>query len=196
MRLGRPAALLIAILLLTGCHSSPPQRFYVLDPTQAPQASASKLQTPVQIASVNIPPSLDRQEMVRERAAGSLEISDVNRWGAPLGDMIQNVLTQDLMDRLPSAKVVPPRTSAPAATNEITVDILQFGSNSTGNVVLKGGWSLYHLGSDTPVFNRNVQFTEKATAGDYGAQARSMSRLLGRMADDIAESLRSGYTAR
>ena len=184
--------LIAAALEAAGCRSSPPKRFYVLDAVPPAQLRSSRPNAAVQIAAVNIPPSLDRQEMVREKAPGALEISDVNRWGASLGDMMQNVLTRDLIDRLPAGAVILPRTSAPTGTYEITIDILQFESNAGGDVVLEGGWSLYHLGSDTPVLNRNVKWSEKAPAADYGAQAQAMSQLLGRLADDIAGSLMAG----
>lgn len=183
-----------AAVAATGCHSSPPKRFYVLDAVQPTQRLSSRPKVPVQIAAVNIPPSLDRQEMVREKAPGALEINDVNRWAAPLGDMTQIVLTRDLIDRLPVGEVIAPRTSAPPGTYEITIDILQFQSNAAGEVVLEGGWSLYRLGSDTPVLNRNVTWREKAAPADYGAQAQAMSRLVGRLADDIASSVTAGDT--
>ena len=185
----RCLSLLLIAATLASCRSSPPKHFYVLDAIPPQRASNAGPRGPVQVAAVNIPPSLDRQEMVRERAGASLEISDLNRWGAPLADMTQTVLTRDLMERLPAGKVIPPRTAAPAGVYEITLDLLQFGGDATGTVVIEGGWSMYRLGSDTPLLNRNVRFSEKAGAGDYATQARLMSGLLGRVADDIVSSL-------
>jgi len=171
--------------LLVACRSSPPKRFYVLDVVPS-QSSVSGPNAPLQVASVNIPAALDRQEMVRESAPDSLQISDVNRWGAPLADMTQNVLTRDLIQRLPAGKVILPHAGAPAGTYEITVDILKFDSDSQGEVVFDGGWSLFRLGSDTPITSRHVMFVEKAAPPDYAGQARAMSKLVGRLADDIA----------
>jgi uncharacterized lipoprotein YmbA len=105
--------------------------------------------------------------------------------------MTQDVLTRDLMARLPAGKVIPPRTVAPSAAYEITVDLLQFGHDATGNVVLEGGWSLYHLGSDTPLLNRDVKLSESPASADYATQVQVMSRLLGRLADEIVSSFPS-----
>jgi uncharacterized lipoprotein YmbA len=188
----RRIAILLLVTLLAGCRSSPPKRFYVLDPIPAQERSSAATGKVVQVAAVNIPASLDRQEMVREGANGSLQISDINRWGAPLADMTQNVLTRDLAARLPAGAVLPPRTNAPPGTFEITVDLLQFGRDATGNVVLDGGWALYRLGSDTPIMNRQVKLSEGGST-DYASQVQAMSRLLGRMADDIVRGgLRPG----
>ena len=182
-------ALLGLVALLASCRSSPPKRFYVLDPVGPQQKLAGPPRAILQVAAVNIPPSLDRQEMVRESSQGALQISDLNRWGAPLADMAQDVLTQDLMERLPDGHVLPPRAAAPAETYEVTVDLLQFGRGPSGTLMLRGGWSLFHLGSDTPVLNRRIQLTERVVSADYAAQAQGMSRLLGRLADDVLTSI-------
>jgi uncharacterized protein len=188
----RRITILLLVTLLADCRSSPPKRFYVLDPIPAQERSSAATGKVVQVAAVNIPASLDRQEMVREGANGSLQISDIDRWGAPLADMTQNVLTRDLAARLPAGAVLPPRTNAPPGTFEITVDLLQFGRDATGNVVLDGGWALYRLGSDTPIMNRQVKLSEGGST-DYASQVQAMSRLLGRMADDIVRGgLRPG----
>jgi uncharacterized protein len=184
------SATLLLVTLLASCRSSPPTHFYVLDPVPAQPHSSTPTGIVVQVAAVNIPASLDRQEMVREAPTGSLQVSGVNRWGGPLADMTQNVLTRDLIGRLPAGAVLPPRTNAPSDTFEITVDLLQFGRDGSGDVVLDGGWALYRLGSDTPVANHQVKLSEQVVSADYASQAQAMSRLLGRMADDIAGSLR------
>jgi uncharacterized lipoprotein YmbA len=178
-------AVTVLTLLVASCRSSPAKHFYVLDAV-AGNPPASLPQAAVQIASVNVPAALDREEMVREIAPDSLQISDIHRWGAPLPDMTQNVLTRDLFARLPAGKVILPRASAPAGTLEITVDILKFDADGSGKVVFDGGWSLFRLGSDVPIQNRRVTLEEQAAPADYAAQARAMSKLLGRHADDIA----------
>jgi len=192
----RRCVVLMLIGLAASCRSSPPKRFYVLDAVPAQQRSTAVVKSSVQIAAVNIPPSLDREEMVRESAPDALEVSDVNRWGAPLADMTQNVLTRDLVERLPAGKVIPPRIAAAPKTYEITVDILQFGTTTTtttttkAEVRLQGGWSLYRLGSDTPLLHRNVEFNVQPPAPDYAGQAQAMSQLLGKLADDMVATLR------
>lgn len=175
--------------LLSGCATSPPVNFFTLDTVEAQQQPSQASGAPVQIASVHIPPALDRQEMVRESAPNELEMSDRNRWGAPLGQMIRRVLTQDLAKRLPSGRVVLPQEPPPSETNDIVVDILQFDSDASGKVVFDGSWSLLEAGSGTALLDRQVHLTERAAPKDYGSQAKAMSRILGRLADDIAAAL-------
>lgn len=183
------AALLAVAVLLAACGSSPRTHFYTLAPVP-PQARSSDLSgTPVRVAAVHIPPVLDRQEMVRESAPHRLEVSDQSRWGAPLADMVQRVLTQDLAARLPRDMLVLPREPSPRAVDTIVVDILQFQQQANSNVVFDGSWSLTRRGSDRSMIGRHIHLSEPAGAGTYRDQASAMSRILGKLADDMVRTL-------
>ncbi len=191
--------------LFLGCASSPPSHFYSLTavaPAGSEQASAASSpgdassaptlpSTPlVRVAAVHIPSSLDREEIVRRGSGNELEINGLDRWGAPLDEMVQRVLTEDLLERLPAGAVVLPSSPAPAWTDRIVVDILQFQSDADGAVVLEGSWSLLEPKSSTPSLIRNIRYSETASpAARYGDQAAAMSRMLGRLADEIVMSL-------
>ncbi len=190
--------------LLLGCASSPPSHFYSLTavaPGGSEQASAASSQGDassapalpsiplVRVAAVHIPSSLDREEIVRRGSGNELEINGLDRWGAPLDEMVQRVLTEDLLERLPAGAVVLPSGPAPARTDRIVVDILQFQSDADGAVVFEGSWSLLEPKSSTPALIRNVLYSETASPTRYGDQAAAMSRMLGRLADEIVMSL-------
>lgn len=185
----RSVICIVPVFVFAGCASSPPKQFYALEPVAARPVAANGSGAPVQIAAVNIPPILDRQEMVHESGSNTLELSYRHRWGAPLADMIRDVMTEDLLRRLPARRVVLPRSHAPAGAYEITLDILKFAATDTGEVVFEGGWSLYELGSDTPLLSRKDSLSERADVADYAAQVNAMSRILGRVADEITETL-------
>jgi uncharacterized lipoprotein YmbA len=185
----REVTISLTSLLICACASSPPFRFFVLDPIAPAGDVAEAAGNPVQIASVRVPPMLDRREIVREEAPNKLTISHQNRWGAPLPDMTQRVLSQNLMLRLPAGRVVLPEQPAPAGTSSISVDILQFGVDASGTVVLEGSWSLVPSGTDLAAANHRFHLNQRAVAGDYADQARAMSTLLGQLADSIIHEL-------
>lgn len=180
------------VLLLAGCGSSPQTRFYTLDsapPSQSlPQATTD---IRVKVAAVHIPPALDRQEMIREKAPDELDVSDQNRWGAPLAQMIQRVLTQDLSERLIGGSVLLPQEPASDRVDQIVLDILQFESGPGGSVTFDGTWSVVRSGSDKPLIDCHAHETEPVAPGDYAGDATAMSRILGRLADEIAAAIAS-----
>jgi hypothetical protein len=179
----------IACTLLAGCGSSPPVQFFELDavhPTTAPPHGDS---IPIQVIVVHIPPTLDRQEMVRETASTRLAVSDQHRWAAPLGAMATRVLTQDLAERLPAGMVIFPQEPAPPRVDDLVVDILVFDSGPTGSIAFDGSWSLVPNGSDTPLVSRQLHLRHAAAVADYAAQARAMSDVIGTLADSIVAGL-------
>jgi len=186
MRCLRAASLLV---LLSGCGSSPPVHFFTLDPVSVTASAVHRISAPVQVGAVHIPRTLDRRGMVTQGRPDRLVISEQNRWGAPLADLVTTVLTQDLVQRLSPDSVVLPEAAAPAGTRVIGLDILQFGPDAAGDVILDASWNLTPYGSDTPLFTRHVLLRAPAEAGSYAAQARGMSGLLGQLADAMADAL-------
>ncbi len=172
-------------LTVAGCGSSPPTHYYTLDPE--PTAARLVAAVPLQVVAVHIAPSLDRQAIVSETAANEIEISDQSRWSAPFDDMVRRVLTQDLAARLPEGMVVLPQQPAPPNVHKVVVDILQFEREATGDVVFDGSWSLLRAGSGASAVTQRVDLSEPAGTG-YAAQAQAMSRILGKIADQIAAS--------
>jgi len=195
---GVAAALAAAFVGLTACASSPPTQFYSLEPVApqgpAPQSDVTTSQTaPLRIAAVHIPPALDRREIVRLGADNRLDISGLQRWGAPFDEMVQHVLTQNLVERLAANEVVLPLGPAPADTQSVVIDLLQFQSNASGNVVLQGSWSLLLPGQSAPALIRDFRYEDSAGAQSFADEAAAMSRLLARLADDIAAEARARH---
>lgn len=182
-------AILALLLPAAGCGSSPKTHFFTLDPVNAAQSSARMTGAPVQVVAVHIPAVLDRQQMVRRAGGGALDVSDQNRWSAPLGEMVRRVLTQDLAARLPAGKVIYPQQPAPRNTERIVLDILRFSGDGSGEVTFEASWTLLPSGSDTPLAAHHVRFTQNAGGAGYPGQARAMSAILGQLADHIAAAL-------
>jgi uncharacterized protein len=175
------------MFLLTGCGSSPKTNFYTLSVIPG-KTGAESVSSPVQLAAVHIPSSLDRQQMVSMTSANRVQISETNRWLGAFDEMARNVLAQDLAARLPKGKVILPQAPAPAGTTTLVVTIAQFGPDADGRVKLNGSWALLHGSSGLPALERNFQLDAGPTA-DADATAAAMSRALGQLAGEIVSTL-------
>ncbi len=185
----RLAIAFLAVLALAGCGTSPQTRYFTLSVAAGPDQAQRAIASPVTVAAVHVPSSLDRSEMVRRTGANSVAISDKDRWTAPLGSMTRRVLSQDLAARLPPDMIIPPHLPVPPHTMRIVVSIAWFGPDANGRVRLDGGWSLLEGGSEKPVLRGVISLKSGAAAEGGDAQAAVMSRLLGRLATRIAASL-------
>jgi uncharacterized protein len=175
--------------LVSGCASSPPTRFITLDPVPPGASAPVSGGAPLQVVAVHVPAALDRRELVRQVAPGRLAISDQDRWAAPLDAMTQRTLTQDLIERRAPGSVLLPQQPVPPASRHVVIDILQFEGDASGSVIFDGSWSVTRSDSETPILTRRVRMTEPALSASSEAQAQAMSRILGRLADQIAGEL-------
>jgi uncharacterized lipoprotein YmbA len=132
---------------------------------------------------------LDRQEIARPSAGNQLQINGQERWDAPLDELIQQILTRDLLARLPQGLVILPSAPAPSNVDSIALNILQFQSDVSGSVVFEGSWSLVPAHATSPALIRNFRYTAAANSQSTADEVSTMSTLLGQLADDIARGL-------
>ncbi|HEX7380524.1 MAG TPA: ABC-type transport auxiliary lipoprotein family protein [Nevskiaceae bacterium] len=187
IRSGR-LALTFAALALAACAGGPPPQIYRLAPS-VPQAAAIPAAGTVQVTAVHIPDTLDRRALVRELSSTRLQFDAAARWSAPLGEMIQNVLTTDLQARLGSAEVLPPSATPPPGATRVTLQVLEFAPDAAGTVRFNGSWSRFD--ANGAVHNFPLRFEAASQAGDADSQAAAMSHIVGRIADAIASELRT-----
>jgi uncharacterized lipoprotein YmbA len=187
----RTSLVVLCIVLLAACRSSPPTQFFTLSVVSGNGGSLASVPFPVQVAAVHLPPGLDRRQLVRMTGEHRVQISDTERWSAALDEMVRNVLSQDLAARLPQARVILPDAPPPPDTGTLVVTIAQFGPDATGDVRLSGSWALLTGGSNTPILERDFQLTA-GPAASADAMAAAMSRALGQLASTIASTLSQG----
>ena len=198
---GSGLALGLSAVVATGlaaCGTSPPTRFYTLDPAPpaAPPAVSARV-PPVRVDAVHVPPVFDRPELVRETAANEVRVDDFARWSAPLGETARRALTADLAARLPQGAVVFPEAPKPADGRGLVVDILSL-SHTGGQAVLDVSWTLTAgrpgagtAGGAVAYTGRSLRLTTPAAGPGASAAAPELSTLLGQLADAIAADLTS-----
>jgi len=174
-------------VVLAGCGSSPPTRFYSLEPTSVVAPTQLHVPAPIKVDAVHVPAVLDRREIVQGEHNYQLSLSSQDRWGGDFGDMVRRVLTQDLQQRLPAGMVIGPDNSAPADARGVVVDILSFQPRGAGVVELDADWVLLQGSPPRTTVHRSVHLTEPFQ-GSVESQAAAMSRLVGRLADDVARA--------
>lgn len=179
-------------LLLAGCGSSPPTHFFTLNPVP-PAAGAPPVHAkdpPVQVGDVQLPPTLDRLEMVLRGPGTQVQVLGSDRWAAPLKGLVQETMTQDLRDRLGDSAVLAPGTPAqPGKVQILLLTFQEFSADASGRVTLDASWAVGRGNPPKPVLNRQTTLHVNAGSTTPGAVAEGMSRALGALADRIAAAL-------
>jgi len=173
-----------ALLFASGCSffSKSKSTIYALDPI-APAAVVGKRGTPVAIDTVELPPGLDRLEIVVRKANQQLDVRSNDLWPANLQPLVLHTLAFDLASRLPEGMVVLPGESRPAAAPRgIDVAFEELSAGPEKRVTLDAHWTLagteHHerIGIDIPSL-------------DSAAVATGTSQALAALADRIAAGM-------
>ena len=92
-------------LVLTGCSSTSPSRFFVL--TSQDRLVAGHLQSDVSIGvgPIVLPHYLDRPQIVTRTGQNELRLAEFDRWAEPLTENVSRVLTEDLCKLLETEQV-------------------------------------------------------------------------------------------
>jgi uncharacterized protein len=169
------AAMTLAVVVAAGCSSSPPTRFYTLSET-ASEAAAPAGVGQVQLTIVTIPGELDRPELVRRIGPNQLSIAGLDRWAAPLDQVIRRVLSDDIGRRVP--------TPAPGQQYPVSVDIHEFYGDDSCNVTLRAAWTIRqpHAATTQPA-NEEIQVPSSGACP--ATLAATMSVAVGQLSDRI-----------
>jgi uncharacterized lipoprotein YmbA len=182
-----PGIAVVLTALLAACQSAP-TRLFMLEPVPPSVIPASYDGPAVRVETVQIPPALDRIEIVSEVAPGEFKVSELDHWIAPLGQQVRQTLTADLAARLPQGRVIFPYLAKPPGTIGISVDVLAFNADRRG-AHIQVSW----LGTSDRAESRPCGGTMVLQTNSSGAEPASMSNalsmLLGQLADRIVQEL-------
>ncbi|MCG5240548.1 PqiC family protein [Azospirillum doebereinerae] len=174
----RRAALAGVLMLLAACQT-PTDRLYTL--SVLPGAGAAGA-TPAALAlgSLELPPLVDRPQLVRRIDANRVEALEFDRWAEPLADGLRATLAGDLAARLPGRNVLPVAGAAPGpGVAVLSVTILKFEGEANGRVVLDAHWT---LGSGP---RRRDTLEVQGASGEPAALVAAMSQAVALLADRV-----------
>ena len=178
--------ILAGILWLAACQSSPPTHYFTLTEVtpSAPRVSVTGA-VAIRVQRVTIPGELDRLELVRHSESNQLRIATFDLWAAPLGEMIQRVVTEDLAARLAPGNVASVTAPAPREQQRhLYLDVLEFAGDEHGAVKLRAAWLLQTPGGAD--LRGTEEVSANATDASADALAAAMSRALGALSDRLA----------
>jgi len=178
---------LLAVLLLAGCTAGS-KSFYVLT-ADGPAPSGGG--TGIGVGPVTLAEYLDRANLVLAESPNQLTVAENHRWAGDLSASIARVTAANLGRRLHTGNVrTYPWHSDAEISYQITLDIRQLHGGADGFAVIEAGWRAYALPDKKLAASRTFVDREALGADGYPALVAAQSRLLSRLAADIAAGLR------
>lgn len=179
------ACLLLGAALLASC--APSKQFYLLTP-EGPAPSGSG--RGIGVGPVAVAAYLDRPNLVFQESGNRLAVAESHRWAGDLEDNVASVLAANLGRRLGTGNVrTYPWADDGDLRYQISVDIRQLHGTAEGDAFLEAAWRVYSLPDRRMTASRSWSGREALRVDGYEELAAAHSRLLARLASEIAASL-------
>jgi len=183
--------LLVALVLLGGCASTPPSRYYTLSGPPSPGATASG--PSIVVGPVAVPAVVDRPEIVVTIGENEVWLDEFNRWASPLADAVGLAAAENLAALLGTPRVTLLAQAPGGGTDadfRVTIEVQRFESAPGSYALLDAVYSVRRNSDGRGVSGRT---TDRQSVSDksYDALAAAHSRAVARLARDATEALRT-----
>lgn len=194
--------LALGALTLAGCtlvESRPdPSRFYVLEATPAARTpesepAAAPAWTPaIAVARVRVPAFLDQPQIVTRIEGPRVTFSEFHRWLEPVDKGATRIFTDELASRLGTDRVaMEPALDVYHDGVLVMVNLVRFDGKLGGEVVLEARYRASAVYDGNTLLVGDITLTETCGGEDYADYAAALSRLVNRLADEVAGRIRA-----
>ena len=185
----------ILFMLLAGCASTEPSRFYALTPMPGSDAKilsqTESQEVSIGVGPVRIPDYLDRQPIVTSSSQNKITFSEFDRWAGSLKDDFSRVLSENLSVLLSTDRVsLFPWRGSMAIDYQVEVEVYQFDGELGGNLSLTARWTIFGGKDNKVLVMKKTSFTEPAGSPGYEAMVAAQSRALMHLSRDIAVAIK------
>ncbi|SAL84379.1 lipoprotein [Caballeronia terrestris] len=185
------AAVVLVLVLIGGCSTSPSAAFYTLSAVP-PVVAAPTTPPPMSIVidAVTVPDLVDRPQFVLRTGATQVKIDEYARWADSLRSQISRVLAADLAQAVPGALVAGyAQHPDNAQAYRVRVDVQSFESAPGKMAAIVVLWSVWPPKGAT-ITGRTIA-REAVRTADYDALVDAHSRAFATVSSDIAGAIRS-----
>lgn len=191
MKLSGIVGALFAAMLVCGCGTSAPVRYYGLVPVESASAFTVADDFALSVGPIRMAEYLNRSQIVTRGEGVDMEFGEYDRWTEPLGRSFERTLTDNLAALLDSDRILDFPASAELAKGyQLPAQVTRFDAESSGLAVLEVQWLVKDVDDSRILPARRSRYTTPVTdSDDYGSVVRALSELVGLFARDVATEL-------
>jgi uncharacterized lipoprotein YmbA len=179
----------VVLCSLPGCGTSKKSNYYMLDhivPVSTVRPVSERLEVQLGIGPVTLPEYLNRTQIVQRTGRHGIDIAEYHRWAEPMESSISRVLAENLSDLLITENITPYPRGATFPEYRVEIDIIQFDSDSIGNVQLTARWALLQGRNDNQISWKKFSIKRPIAGQGYPGMVSAMSLILYDFSREIA----------
>ncbi|MBK5964651.1 hypothetical protein CCR95_11310 [Thiocystis minor] len=180
----------LAVLNLGGCATTPPSSFYLLSALSATDGPPIRADSELAIGlgPVSFPVFLDRPQIVTQTAGNRLAVDEFHRWGGTLQDDFMRVWSENLARLLGTSRILilPSEVRYPLDVR-IAAEVLAFQGTVDAGALLKVRWVVLDPNLDQVLAVRESRYQRPLAApGDENALIGALSATLADFSQEVA----------
>jgi uncharacterized lipoprotein YmbA len=184
--------LLSIMLLLNGCGTTPPSKFYTLEAmsgsetTQTTTEKRSNLH--IGIGPVQFAEYLQRSQIVTRTNSAEVSLAESHRWAEPLNNNFSRILAENLSILIGTDKIsLHPSRNWSDIDYQVVINVWQFDASKQGKVTLVANWSIRGKGgSELLTMKKSTFSTNLENTTSYTDIVRAQSKTVEMLSSEIA----------
>jgi len=184
--------LLSIMLLLNGCGTTPPSKFYTLEAmsgseeTQTTTEKRSNLH--IGIGPVQFAEYLQRSQIVTRTNSAEVSLAETHRWAEPLNNNFSRILAENLSILIGTDKIsLHPSRNWSDIDYQVVINVWQFDASKQGEVTLVANWSIRGKGgSELLTMKKSTFSTNLENTTSYTNIVRAQSKTVEMLSSEIA----------
>jgi hypothetical protein len=182
----------LCLLLLVGCASNAPSRYYVLSPlTGEGKVTPEESCVSVGMGPIKLPEYVNRPQIVTHTAPNEITLSYFDLWAEPLTDSVPRTLAENISRLICTREVsLYPWKPSRAPDYRVEVEVLHMDGTLGSTVSLEAWWNISSAGEKKLRVIQRSSYSEPVAGQDYDALVRAHSRALAALSRDIAAALK------
>lgn len=184
--------LLSTMLILNGCGTTPPSKFYTLETmrgsetTQTTTENRSNLH--IGIGPVQFAEYLQRSQIVTRTNSAEISLAETHRWAEPLHNNFSRILAENLSILIGTDKIsLHPSRNWSDIDYQVVINVWQFDASKQGDVTLVANWSIRGKGgSELLTMKKSTFSTTLEDTTSYTDIVRAQSKTVEMLSSEIA----------
>ena len=186
----------VGAMLLGACASTPPSRFYLLEPVSV-NSNKHGDAVNVGIGPFAFPDYLKRPQIVTRTSGSELKMAEFDRWAEPLDDAFLRHVAMNVDSMMDTAIIVAfPYGGLVEVGYRVVGEVSRFDMDASGTAFLQVQW-LVDAEEEHVVRPRSATYSAQvADPDDYASVVSALDQALASFSRDVADALTAAITQR
>jgi len=182
------------LILLGGCGTSRPSRFYTLNsmpiPPEKAELSDKQNRITVGIDLNDIPAYLNKPQMAVRVSTNELKLDEFNRWAETVKDSFPKIIADNMISILPTDKfIVFSRKGILSVDYQVIINVTRFDGAPGKSVSLITQWGIYNSEKDKLLSAQTSDIKVETEGEDFDALVSAQSKALEILSRQISLSV-------